>query len=77
MNTHIELKLFATLKRFKPEDSDNYPIRSGLTVSDLLGQLGIPPAEVNLVFINDQRGNLTATLEGGERISIFPPLGGG
>jgi len=77
MNTHIELKLYATLKRFKPEFSNSYPIRSGITVSDLLEQLGIPMEEVNLVFINDQRGNLTSTLGGGERISIFPPLGGG
>ena len=77
MNTRIELKLFATLKRFTPEFSDSYPISAGITVSDLLEQLGVPMEEVNLVFINDQRGNLTSTLEGGERISIFPPLGGG
>ena len=77
MNTRIELKLFATLKRFTPEFSDSYPISSGITVFDLLEQLGVPTEEVNLVFINDQWGNLTSTLEGGERISIFPPLGGG
>ena len=77
MITHVELKLFATLTRFSPKFADSYPIDSGITILNLLEKLGIPTAEVNLVFINGNRGNLKSVLKGGESISIFPPLGGG
>ena len=33
--------------------------------------------EVNLVFINGISANLVSTIEGGERVVLYPPLGGG
>ena len=33
--------------------------------------------EVNLVFINGLPANLVSTIEGGERVVLYPPLGGG
>lgn len=77
MDTRIQLKLSATLGQFTPADADNYPIRAGVTIRELLAALGIPRAEVNLVFVNGGKANLEARLAGGERVSIFPPLGGG
>ena len=77
MKAQIKLRLFATLNRFTPESADQYPINPGISLRDLFTQLGIPSQEVHLIFIDDQRGNLSTTLKGGESISIFPPLGGG
>ena len=40
-------------------------------------QLGIHEYEVNLVFINGVPANLVSSIEGGERVVLYPPLGGG
>lgn len=77
MAAHITLKLFATLKRFVPASSENYPIEPGITVKKLLDALGVPEDEVKLVFIDGVKHGLTSTLNGGERVGIFPPVGGG
>ncbi len=77
MKTHIKLELLATLKRYHPDSADQYPIEPGMQVRDLLAQLGIPEYEVNLVFIDGTKGNVNAVLKGGERLGLFPPLGGG
>ena len=75
--THVQLELQSTLKRFQPASPDRYPIASGSTVRELLAQLKIPEYEVILVFIDGMKGNLDSTLSGGERVGLFPPLGGG
>ena len=77
MDSHIRLELLATLKRYQPVSSDRYPVEPGITVRELIEKLGIPEYEVNLVFIDGIKGNLDSTIEGGERIALFPPLGGG
>jgi len=74
---HITLKLFATLSRFTPDSGDSYPIAPGTTVKHLLGKLGVPEEAVRLIFINGIKGNLTSTLTGGDRVGVFPPVGGG
>ena len=77
MPIHIKLELLATLKRYEPESPDRFSVRPGMTVKELIGILGIPEYEVNLVFINGARGNLDSILTGDERVGLFPPLGGG
>ena len=77
MDRHIQLELLATLTRYQPVSCNRYPIEPGVTVKELIGKLGIPEYEVNLVFIDGIKGNLDSTIEGGERVALFPPLGGG
>ncbi|MBW1695650.1 MAG: MoaD/ThiS family protein [Deltaproteobacteria bacterium] len=77
METHIKLELLATLKRYSPDSPEQFRIKRGIKVRDLLAELNIPEYEVNLVFINGQKGNLDSILNGGERVGLFPPLGGG
>ena len=77
MSVHIKLELLATLKRYEPESPDRFPIRSGITVKELIRILGIPEYEVNLIFINGTRGSLDAPLTGEERVGLTPPLCGG
>jgi len=76
MTTPITIKLFATLNKYTPV-AETYPVKPGTTISDLLQQLGVPVDEVKLIFINGKKGDLTSTLQGGERVGIFPPVGGG
>ncbi len=77
MTAHITIKLFATLKQFTPVASERYSIRPGITVKKLLEELGVPQEEVKLVFIDGVKSELGFVLKGGERIGIFPAVGGG
>jgi molybdopterin converting factor small subunit len=75
---HIHLKLFATLYKFLPKEGrETVEIRSGTTVAELVSQLGIPESEAKLIFVDGKKGSLTTLLQGGERVGIFPPVGGG
>ena len=77
MKSQIHLKLFATLKEFTPPMADQFDIDPGMRIGDLLDQIQIPRTKAKLIFINGVKADLTATLEGGERVGIFPPVGGG
>ena len=77
MKAHIQLKLFATLNRFAPPSADSYSIDAGTSIRKLLEQLNIPGKKARLIFIDGVKADLDATLNGGERVGIFPPVGGG
>ncbi|MFC1829492.1 MoaD/ThiS family protein [Thermodesulfobacteriota bacterium] len=77
MQSNITIKLFATLKRYTPKQSDSFPVQPGMTIRELIEQLGAPEAEVKLIFIDGVKGEMTSSLKGGERVGIFPPVGGG
>ena len=77
MKSHVQIKLFASLQEFTPPSPDKYPIDAGLTVHGLLEKLKVPQGKAKLIFINGVKANFSATLTGGERIGIFPPVGGG
>jgi molybdopterin converting factor small subunit len=77
MTAHISLKLFASLAKRTPKDADAYPIPPGTTVRDIVQKLNIDEAEAKLVFVNSRRAMLTTELADGDRVGIFPPVGGG
>lgn len=77
MSSTVQIKLFATLKRLAPLNADRYPIEPGTTVQDVVEQIGIPINQAKLVFINNRKGTLSSMLSDGDRIGIFPPVGGG
>ena len=77
MKSQIQLRLFATLREFEPPSSENYSIEQGISIRELLEQLELPAAKARLIFINGIKADLAATLKGGERVGIFPPVGGG
>lgn len=77
MLSHIKLELLASLKRYLPDNYETYSITSGICMSELIKDLGIPEYEVNFIFIDGNKGNLESMLKGGERISLSPPLCGG
>jgi len=77
MDPHIKLKLYATLQVFMPANGEAYPISPGMTVQDILTQLNLPVEKAHLIFIDGIQADLSSTLAGGERVGIFPPVGGG
>ena len=77
MESHIQIKLFATLQSFMPPSAEKYAIETGTTIRTLLQQLDLPENKAKLIFIDGVKAELTTVLKGGERIGIFPPVGGG
>ncbi len=74
---HVQLKLFAILTPFTPSDADHYPLPQGDTVGDLARRLSLPPEHVKLIFVNGVRRDADTRLHDGDRVGIFPPVGGG
>ncbi|MFO7709550.1 MAG: MoaD/ThiS family protein [Desulfobacterales bacterium] len=73
----IQLKLYADLRSFTPAEGENVSVEPGTTVRELLQRLAIPEEKAKLIFIDGTQADFSATLQGGERIGIFPPVGGG
>ena len=77
----IEVNLFASLARLKPDDAGGKSWRvkcdEGTTVSKLLVHIGVPEKEVKLIFRNGIMCSHEETLHDGDRVGIFPPVGGG
>ena len=74
---HVTLKLYATLHVFLPPAGEEVPITAGTTIGDLLRRIGVPEEKAQLVFVDGVKGELSTPLRGGERVGIFPPVGGG
>jgi molybdopterin converting factor small subunit len=77
MNTTIDLKLFATLGTHAPENASQFPISDGMTIAQLIEKLPVSIEDAKLIFVNGVRADLSRRLFGGERVGIFPPVGGG
>ena len=77
MTISIDLKLFATLQKFAPQASGAHEVETGTRVRTLVRELGIPEAKAKLIFINSVKAGLGSVLKDGDRLGIFPPVGGG
>ncbi len=73
----ITLKLFVTLSKYLPQGNEALEISEQTTVEDLMADLGIPGDLVKLIFVNGKRENRDCLLRQGDRVGLFPPVGGG
>jgi molybdopterin converting factor small subunit len=77
MDTTIDLRLYATLGIHAPDNAARFPIRKSMTIEQLLDLLPLTIEDAKLIFVNGIRAELSTQLHGGERVGIFPPVGGG
>jgi molybdopterin synthase sulfur carrier subunit len=63
--------------KFPKENAGEYEIASGKTIDALILGLGIPEGLVKLVFINGKRQEKDYVMQDGDRVGLFPPVGGG
>lgn len=73
----ITIKLFAGLVQYLPDSAETYPIKDGQTVRELILALGIPVDQAKLIFVNGRKQEPDYVLNPGDRVGIFPPVGGG
>ncbi|WP_031478880.1 MoaD/ThiS family protein [Maridesulfovibrio frigidus] len=74
---NIQILCYATFADKSPENANNYPISDGETIKDIVEKVGIPLDEVKIVFVNGVSAELDARLADGDRVGVFPAVGGG
>jgi len=77
MKFTIEIRLYATLQSYSPANAACYPIEAGTSVGKIVEALKIPKDQVKLLFSNGVKCELGTLLKDGDRIGLFPPVGGG
>lgn len=77
----VLVKLNASLRRFVPGYDAlaglSLSHRPGLSVAALLEELGIAPAEVKIIMVNGVAAGPERGLADGDRVGLFPAVGGG
>jgi sulfur carrier protein ThiS len=77
----IELHLFASLAEYMPpkaEDGSNFmQTDEGVTINNVLSQLGVPEEAVQIVFVNGIISKVDDVLNDGDRLGVFPAVAGG
>ena len=77
----VEVRLFATLARYLPDDNDagaaRLDVADGSTVADVVRVLGIPSELSRVVLVNDRDVPDHQALAAGDVVTLFPPLAGG
>jgi molybdopterin synthase sulfur carrier subunit len=79
---NVEVRLHGTLTAARPGLRAGDPFPVGLperaTISDLVTKLSLAPGEIHLVMVNARAVNdREAPLAEGDRVGLFPPVGGG
>ena len=75
----INVKCFATLADGESCDYRNattYSMQSGARVGDLADRMGLPKEKIEIVFVNGIKSDLDAGLAEGDRVGLFPAVGG-
>ena len=77
----VEVRLHASLERIRPglKAGEALPLelKEGTTVERMVEALGIPKKGIHLVLVNGRTRPLDHPLSDGDRVALFPPVGGG
>ena len=77
----VNVKLFATLQRYKPEvfagEVFVVELPEKSTLADLIARLEIRENEVKTMFVNGRARAEMYRLHADDEVGIFPPVGGG
>ena len=74
----VKVNLYATLREhIGGAPSTEVEIEPGQTVEQVLQRLGVPAGQTRIIFVNNRAAELSHVLQGGEKLGIFPAIGGG
>lgn len=76
----VEVRLYATLRRHtfdSPDGVIKVDVPEKSTVLDLVQKIKIDPAEIHLIMVNGIGCELDKIVNEGDRVGLFPPVGGG
>ena len=76
----IEVRLYATLRRYVPSAVRgvfSLEVIQECSVSELLQTIAVDLEEVHIIMINGVASTLESILHDGDRLGVFPAVGGG
>jgi len=77
----VEIRLFASLRKYHPSSGDSEAFTMELddkaNLGDLINQFKIPRQEIGVLMVNGKWQKESYLLKDGDRIGIFPLIGGG
>lgn len=72
----VTFRFYAELNDFLPVPQRHarfpHDLREPTPVGDVIGSLGVPVSEVDLVLVNDSSVGIAHVVQGGDHISVFP-----
>lgn len=69
--------LYASFQKYLPGIPNGYMIEGPKSVNEILTGLGIPEEHVMLMTINGKICQPDSAVNGGDRLCLFPLIGGG
>ncbi|MBN1945338.1 MAG: MoaD/ThiS family protein [Bradymonadales bacterium] len=73
----ISVRCFATLTPFQPKEGEALDLPAGMSVGELVALLGLPAGAASVLFVNGCRVPADTKLKEGDRVGLFPAVGGG
>ena len=52
-------------------------VQPGCSVEQVLRELGVPPEQTRIIFVNHRAARLSEPLSEGDKVGVFPAIGGG
>ena len=74
----IEVRFFASLRRYTPSDPSgivSVDVTDGLSVEELLNQMEVDPGHVGNILLNGKEVTMATHLSDGDRLGLFPETG--
>ena len=76
----IEVRLYASLRRYRPTDYDNpadncyvaVDVPDSISIGELLDEMEMDSGEVKSVIVNGAASDLNRILADGDRVSLYP-----
>ncbi|MFO7737602.1 MAG: MoaD/ThiS family protein [Desulfatiglandaceae bacterium] len=77
----LRVFLSSTLRAYVPDydplEGVELAIEGKMSIAALCRQIKVPVDRIKLIMVNGKRQPFDYALKGGERVALFPPVGGG
>lgn len=73
----VNVRLFASIRKFSDKDNLEINIEEGSSVKDLLPKIGIPQNQPLLIILNEYTRGKETLLQEGDILCLFPIIAGG
>ncbi|MFO7599478.1 MAG: MoaD/ThiS family protein [Candidatus Desulfacyla sp.] len=77
----VKVFLSSTLRQhipgYDPSEGALFSVDRKTTISDLCNLMKIPQNKIKIIMVNGRNASFDFELWGGERVGLFPPVGGG
>jgi molybdopterin synthase sulfur carrier subunit len=77
---HVEVRLYATLRRYATASAGgilHVDVPEGGKAADAIAAVGVDADEIHLLMINGVIASADQVLAEGDRLGLFPSVGGG